>query len=105
MFTNGLIYKLNAAIEQRKTIKSDGIVQDNDYISDVLYTNVENNIYIGLIIGQDENKMFYWMEFSDDHELASSSFALNCSNYDLVGYMFNKPNNQEDVALITICKF
>lgn len=85
-------------------MNSDGIVKDDSYISDLLYTNVENDIYIGLIIANDNTKEFYWKKFTNKCLSEFANFKLQCANNELVGYMFNKPNQNEDVALLTICK-
>lgn len=103
IFTNGIICDLNTALEQRKSMKSDGIVKNEGYISDVLYTNVEHDIYIGLIIENVDKKEFYWTKFTNSSLSEFASFELKSSDDNLVGYMFNKPNKNEDLALLTIC--
>lgn len=104
IFSNGLIYELDAALENRKNIKTEGIVGPEEYVSDFVYTNVDDNIYIGLITTKNERKAFHWIKFAETRESEFCNFELKSENFELVGYMFNKPNNDEEVSLMTLCK-
>ncbi|RZB40866.1 nucleolar protein 11 [Asbolus verrucosus] len=65
LFKNGAVYSLKEAIENRKELNPENVIDVNfGYINGLLYTSFNEDIYVGLIIKSKDKNCLHWTKFN-----------------------------------------
>ncbi|CAG9854646.1 unnamed protein product [Phyllotreta striolata] len=93
LFQNGALCNLEDAIEERKTLNPVGLNLDN--IDHILYEEINDQIYVGLISGD----ILYWTKFEENNS-SFSKIPLRREDVDIRGFVFH--NIRNSIHLLTL---
>ncbi|KAL3282718.1 hypothetical protein HHI36_005890 [Cryptolaemus montrouzieri] len=101
IFQNGFTIKLNEALLNHKTLEPEGILNENEYIVDVLSCTLNANVYIGLVVGNSdssETSRLLWAVFDSREDGDTySQLSLKRDGCELAGIAFHLSNEQVEI--------
>lgn len=74
---------------------------------EVLAVSLKDVVYIGIVIHDEKDTRFIWNLCSEDGVIATGELGLKLAddNASLVGQVLMPTDDQENVQLLTLCKF
>nr|XP_023015996.1 nucleolar protein 11 [Leptinotarsa decemlineata] len=90
VFQNGALYKLEEALEQRKTLNPN--IPEIDQIEDIICEQTSDELYFGMIVKTEETHL-YWTTF-ETSKIKYRKIKLVRDEYKLAGCLFHKLENK-----------
>lgn len=104
IFRNGNIERLKHAMEQRKDLKNEAVIDtENQYIVEILSNHFKNDSYIGLVINSNDLMHLIWTKFDENGKKDKFyKILLNRTDFTLNGYLFHADNSS--INFLSLCE-
>ncbi|EFA01163.1 nucleolar protein 11 [Tribolium castaneum] len=90
VFKNGAVLLLSDAIERRKELTLESVIDsDSESIYEVLNASFNNSVYVGLVVKTNHNFCLYWTKFVEDIQDNFYKISFKRGNADLTGYVLH----------------
>lgn len=102
VFIDGSLYPLSEALENRKTLQTEKIIEDEN-IHDILYTSVDTTLYFGFLVKKVNVYVFYWCIYANDIKNIYHKMTIQRDQLTLTGYGLHV--DRDLINFLSVCKY
>ncbi|KAF7268956.1 hypothetical protein GWI33_017985 [Rhynchophorus ferrugineus] len=99
VFIDGSLYPLSEALENRKTLQTEKII-DDEHIHDILYTSVDTKLYFGFLVKKNNINIFYWCIYTGDIRNIYHKVTVQREQLSLTGYGLHVDRDQVNLLSV-----
>lgn len=103
VFTNGKIYPLDKALEERKTFNPANVFEVEENIDEILTNVFMDNSYIGFLVKSSNDIHFYWTIVNKHHSTDIEFSKINVARKGDCTLIGSVLHNTPNVSFITAC--